>query len=234
MKKIKKLQQNVLYSESLRLSPGATGYREFPFEVNRKGKVDDHFVFSIDVSQPSGRGRLDVGFFVMDGPNFHRWLNNQATAAEVVVPRVVSSKLIFTPLSDGLYYALIENRFSIATSKDVSFEAVEKWWTEEEIELVKKPVERREIKRPSLIERLKSIFRSRSIALILLFIFIMFLCSIITIVMISLASAFLGIEFKDPGIYFASVVGGGVILFVMIYVHITGKPWPPITPTPFG
>jgi hypothetical protein len=130
---------------------GANGFLPFRFEV-KEIKPHHRFDFSIRVLQPSGRNDLDIGFSVMDDDNYHSWLSRQPHMAFIIVPKFTFGTLTFMPSNIGLYHAVLDNRYSVFTVKEVEVNICEVWIEEKEVKM-SKPQEKVEAPKQSLLQR---------------------------------------------------------------------------------
>lgn len=225
--------REILKMTEVHVLAGANGYVEYSFEIE-KIKPKHRLAFEIDVSQPLGRTDLDIGLSVMDDDNYHKWLRDQPSTAYIVASRFKFGTLTFYPPKIGLYHAVLDNRYSVFTSKDVFFNIYETWLEEKAIRIpTYKAKEKVETKpKIGLWQRFLAKLKSRSISVIVLLIMVQLICVALAIGIANLLHFTLGIEYKDTISYIATAVGGSaVVLLVYLYFTLTGRPLIPL-PTP--
>jgi hypothetical protein len=210
---------------------GPEGYIEFPFEV-KEIKLQHKVCFAINVLQ-NGRTDLDIGLSVMNDDNFHKWLAKQPSFAFLIAHRFKYGTMMFTPPTTGLYHAILDNRYSVFTGKNVEFNICELWLEEKEIKLIsEKPIT--EIQKPKLklwqriINRLRN---SRTVQVIGLLVVVQLFSFLLAVAIAHLFYLALGIEYKDAMGYIATAIGGSAVaVSVYLYFAITGRAPPALSP----
>lgn len=127
---------------------GPEGFVEFPFAI-MEIKPQHTINFTINVLQ-NGRTDLDVGFSVMNDDNYHKWLARQPSSAFLIAHRFKYGTTSFMPSNVGLYHAVLDNRYSIFTGKEVEFGIYEMWLEEKEVSLPVPEKPKEEIRKPKM------------------------------------------------------------------------------------
>jgi len=225
-------KRDILTLTRVSVPAGPEGYVEFPFEV---GEIKPQHIicFAINVLQ-NGRTDLDTGFSLMNDDNYHKWLARQPSSAFLIAHRFKYGTMIFTPSTVGLYHAVLDNRYSVFTGKEVEFNIYELWLEEKEVKLpvTEKPI--KEIKKPRLrlwqriINRLRY---SRTVQVISLLVIVQLFCFLLAIVIAYLFYSTLGIEYEDTMGYIATAIGGSAVaVSVYLYFAMTGRTPPTLSP----
>lgn len=231
--KVKEPKERVLRSLSRIFVPaGELGYIDFPFSV-QEIKPQHAFRFAVNVQQ-NGRTDLDIGFSVMDDGNYHKWLARQPSSAFLIAHRFKYGSMIFTPSVTGSYHAILDNKYSVLTPKQVDFTIFESWLEEKEVKLPLAEKPKEEIGKPKLRlwQRILNRLRySRTLQVISLLLFVQLFCFLLVLMIAYLFSSTLGIEPKDSIGYMATAIGGSsVAVSIYLYFAITGKSLPSISP----
>lgn len=211
---------------------GPEGFVEYPFEI-KEIKPQHTVGFTINVLQ-NGRTDLDVGFSLMDDDNYHRWLAKQPSSAFLIAHRFKYGTMSFMPSDTGLYHAVLDNRYSVFTGKEVGFSIYEMWLEEKKVSIPapKKPKE--EIKKPKarLWRRILNRLRySRTVQVISLLVTVQLFCFLLAVGIAFLFHSTLGVEYKDTMGYIATAIGGSAVaVSVYLYFALTGKTPPPLSP----
>jgi hypothetical protein len=211
---------------------GPEGFAEFPFAI-MEIKPQHIISFTINVLQ-NGRTDLDVGFSVMNDDNYHKWLARQPSSAFLIAHRFKYGTTSFMPSNVGLYHAVLDNRYSIFTRKEVEFSMYEMWLEEKEVSLPVPEKPKEEIRKPklSLWQRILNRLRySRTAQVIVLLVSVQMFCFLLAIGLAFLFYFTLGVEYKDTMGYIATAVGGSAVaVSVYLYFAITGRPPPALSP----
>lgn len=204
---------------------GSNGFITYQFEV--KEINPQHGVcFLVKVIQQSGRTDLDIGFSVMDDDNYHRWLLRQPNSAFIIAPKFNFGTLTFMPSNIGRYHAVLDNRYSVFTGKEIQFNIYETWIEEKEVE-IQKPKEKVEApkQKVGLLQRFRNRLRSsRVLGVIGLLIVVQLLSAALAIGIALILHYTLGIDYSDTMSYITTAVGGSsVAVLVYVYFVLTGK-----------
>ena len=222
--------QSVLSEVDL-IPPGAQGYRVHDFVVDSH-QVGHSFIISIGVQQLPKRVD-DIRFFLFDDAQFSLWSVDRAAVSLVLAPSIVRADLIFKPQQLGRYHAVLDNKHSTFTSKSVTIAVREEWLAEEEIQPPMSSVEAKVSPkgRPNLWARLIGWFRAIPLVTsILAFLAIEALVSSFGIVVASHLAPALGLRSGDPWPFIAAIAFGGIVIFGIFYVAISGRPLPMAPP----
>lgn len=230
--KVKQLYSRTLVPSETTLIPvGINGFWEARCELEKEGKEWHHILCEVYVHQLPPKTDLDVGFLVLDKENYTLWANNRPNIALVLIPRLISGIISFEVLKSDIYYFIVSNKHSTFTTKTVTVRIDEVWQEEREIEI---PVAEKVIERiaagPKVPEKmgiLKRIWRrlqSQLFGLVLAFFIIQAACFLFTSMIIHVARAVFDVSLSDATTLYAAMVGGGLILFGIVYSKVTGKP----------
>jgi hypothetical protein len=227
-------RREILLLAQVSIPFGENGYVEHPFQVLAT-KPQHNIFFTIRVLQPAGRTDLDIGFSVMDDDNYKRWKSKQPSSAFIIASRFSFGTLTFTPSNIGLYHAVLDNRYSVLTGKEVAFSIYETWIEEKEVEIpVPKPEEKVEKPKPKvgLLQRLINRFRpSQVLRVIGLLVAVQLICVFLAIGIAFLLHFTLGVSYGDTVGYIATAVGGSaVIILVYLYFLLTGRSLSQLSP----
>jgi hypothetical protein len=203
---------------------GQTGFVKYDIEV-KEIKQEHSICFFLKVLQPSGRTDLDIGFSLMDNENYERWRIGQPSSAFTIVPRFNFGTVIFSPQVTGIYHAVLDNRYSILTVKEVMLNIYETWIEERK---VKVPVQKEEKKIEPKVGRLRRcwnrICSSKPLGFLSLFVVVQLICLILVIGAAYLLHYTLGVEYGDILGYITTAIGGSaVILLIYLYFILTGR-----------
>lgn len=231
--KVKEPRERILQSLSRVFVPaGQLGYLDSPFTI-QEIKPQNIIRFTINVLQ-NGRTDLDIGFSVLDDDNYHKWLARQPSSAFLIAHRFKYGTMIFTPSAVGTYHAILDNRYSVLTGKQVDFSISESWLEEKEVKLPTFEKPTKEIEKPklSLWQRILSRLRySRTLQVISLLLFVQLFCFLLVLIIAYLFRSILGIEPKDSIGYMATAIGGSsVAVSIYLYFALTGKSPPSLSP----
>ena len=231
--KVKEHRERILQSLSrLSVPAGQLGYFDSPFAI-LEIKPQNIIRFTINVLQ-NGRTDLDIGFSVLDDDNYHKWLARQPSSAFLIAHRFKYGTMIFTPSAVGIYHAILDNRYSVLTGKQVDFSISESWLEEKEVKLptLEKPTKEIEKPKLSLWQRILSRLRySRTLQVISLLLFVQLFCFLLVLIIAYLFLSILGIEPKDSIGYMATAIGGSsVAVLIYLYFALTGKLPPSLSP----
>ncbi len=222
--------QSILSEVDL-IPPGAQGYRVHDFVVD-SSQLGHSFIISIGVQQLPNRVD-DIRFFLFDEAQFSLWSIKRGAVSLVLAPSIVRADLMFKPQQLGRYHAVLDNTHSTFTSKTVTIAVREEWFAEEEIQPPVSSVEAKVSpkRRPSLWARLTGWFRAIPLVTsILVFLLIEALVSSFGIVVASHLAPALGLRSGDPWPFIAALAFGGIVIFGIFYVAITGRPLPTAIP----
>lgn len=225
-------RREILPPTRVSLTAGQNGLYIKPFEI-KEIKPQHTIGFTINVLQ-TGRTDLDVGFSLMDDNNFHRWLAEQPSSAFLIAHRFKYGTMCFMPSDIGLYHAVLDNRYSVFTGKEVAFSIYEMWLEERKVSIPapKKPKE--EIKRAkvSLWQRILNKLRySRTVQVTSLLVVVQLFCFLLAVGIAFMFHSTLGVEYEDTMGYLATAIGGSAVaVSVYLYFAITGKTPPPLSP----
>ena len=168
----------------------------------------------------------------MDDDNYHRWLAKQPSSAFLIAHRFKYGSMCFIPPDVGRYHAVLDNRYSILTGKDVEFSIYETLLEEKEVSIP--TPKKREIKKPKvgLWRRILNRLRySRTAQVIGLLVVVQFFCLLLAVVIAFLLHSALGVEYKDTMGYIATAIGGSAVaVSVYLYFAMTGKAPPTLSP----
>jgi len=231
--KVRESKERILFGLSRIVLPaGEQGYRVFPFPIQEM-KLQHTVRFTINVLQ-NGRTDLDIGFSVLDDDNYHKWLARQPSSAFLIAHRFKYGTMIFTPSAVGTYHAILDNRYSVFTGKQVDFNISESWLEEKEVTLSTPSKPTKEIEKPklSLWQRILNRLRySRTLQVISLLLFVQLFCFLLVLIIAYLFLSILGIEPKDSIGYMATAIGGSsVAVSIYLYFALTGKSPPSLSP----
>ena len=225
--KVEKLCRQPLVPLGTTLIPvGINGFWEACYELDSEGKKWHHILCYIRVHQLPPKTDLDVKFFVFDKENYTLWVNGRRNTALVLIPRLISSVISFEVPRSGTYCFIVSNKHSTFTTKTVTIRIEEVWQQEKEIEV---PVMEKITPRPEVSEEvgiLKRIWRrlrSQLFGLIFVFFIIQVACFLFTSMIIHIAQRVFNISLSNTTTLYAAMVGGGLILFGIVYSKVTGK-----------
>jgi len=225
-------KRDLLSPARVSVPAGAEGYVEFPFTVEEI-KPQQSICFAINIVQ-NGRTDLDIGLSVMNDDNYHKWLARQPSSAFVIAHRFKYGTMIFTPPTVGLYHAVLDNRYSVFTGKEVEFSICELWLEEKEIKLPVPEKPKREVQKPKLklwqrvLNRLRY---SRTVQVIGLLVVVQLFSFLLAVAIAHLFYFTLGIEYKDSMGYIATAIGGSAVaVSVYLYFAMTGRSPPTLSP----
>jgi hypothetical protein len=222
-------RREIIPSQTVSIPAGKGGYRYFPFNITIEEKKEQVVFFTLSVLQPEGRQDLDINFFVVNADNFQKWVTDAPNVAFIIAPRLIFGELNFRPPSTGLYYAVLNNQYSILTLKTVTISSYETW-VEERIEQAVEQLF--EVKVPGSKAKqgfLKSIYNklrySNTVGLVALLLVVQIACFIIAGIIMLLFHFAFDLEYRDIIGYVAASVGPStlVVLFALYYFR-TGKP----------
>jgi hypothetical protein len=221
-------KKELLTPRRVSIPAGEQGYITFPFRVEQV-KPQHNVRFTISVIQ-SGRNDLDIGFSVVDDENYHKWLARQPSSAFLIAHRFKYGTMIFVPSTAGQFYAILDNRYSVFTAKEVQFEISEWWLEEKEVKLAipEESAEKTEKPKITLWQRLLNRVRySRTLHVIGLLVIVQLFCFLLAVAIAHLFNYSLGIKFEDTMGYIATAIGGSAVaVSVYLYFAMTGKPLP--------
>jgi len=230
MKLTRPKSQSVL-SEADLIPTGTKGYRVHDFTVE-SNQITHSFVISVAVKQLPNR-LDDVRFFLFDDAQFSLWSIDKSAFSAVLAPSLVRADFIFKPQHAGKYHIVLDNRHSTFTSKTVTITVEEEWLVEEGIEPRISSTEPK-VSQPSkarLWSRLVGWFRAVPlITSILAFFSIEMLAISFGIVVATHVAPTLGLRSGDPWPFIAAIAFGGIVVFGIFYVAITGRPLPMAPP----
>lgn len=218
-------RKEILSVTSFSLSAGQNGFQRIPFDVTEI-KPQGSIHFEIRVVQTAGKTDLDIGFSVMDDDNFQRWLLRQPSSAFLIAPKFISGALTFAPQRVGRYYAVLDNRYSIFTGKNVSFGIYETWQEEKEVTI---PVPQNLEEKPKpglgLLRRFWNRIRSnKALGLIALFATVAVFCAFLAVGIAMLFHYALGVQYADTMGYLTTAIGGSaVVLLISLYFLLTNR-----------
>lgn len=230
--KVKQLCSRTLVPSETTLIPvGVNGFWETRCELDKEGKEWHHILCKVNVHQLPPKTDLDIGFLVLNKENYILWANNRPNIALVLIPRLISGVISFEVPKSDTYYFIVSNKHSTFTTKTVTVGIDEVWQEEREIEVpvAEKVVERIAV-RPKVPEKvgiLKRIWRrlrSQLFGLILAFFIIQVTCFLFTSMIVHIAREVFDVSLSDATTLYAAMVGGGLILFGIVYSKVTGKP----------
>lgn len=211
---------------------GSEGFVDFSFTI-MEIKPQHIIGFTISVLQ-NGRTDLDIGFSVMNDENYHKWLRNQPSSAFLIAHRFKYGTLIFNPPNAGLYHAVLDNRYSIFTGKEIEFSIYEMWLEEKEVSVPVPVKPKEEIKKPKVsfwrrvLDRLRY---SRTVQVVCLLIGVQLFCFLLAIGIAFLFHSILGVKYEDIMGYIATAIGGSAVaVSIYLYFAITGRPPPLLSP----
>lgn len=221
-------KKEVIPSSRVSIPAGKGGYKYFPFNITIEEKREHVVFFNLSVLQPVGRQDLDINFCVLDDANFQKWLTNAPNTAFIIAPRFIFGELRFRPPSSGLYYAVLNNQYSVLTPKDVIIASYETWVEERIEQVVDQAIQ---VKVDSRAKRgfLKSLYGklrySNTLGLVALLLVVQIACFLIASMIMLLFHVTFNLEYRDIIGYVAASVGPStlVILFALYYFR-TGKP----------
>lgn len=226
MEKTSRFHSQTLISTTIPVHAGRGGFWDYPHKVDLTGKQKYGIICYVDVKQPPEVTRLDISFLAMDDMNFQKWKNGQPNTALVIVPRVISGGIIFSPSSSGLYHLILDNTYSVFTHKTVSVRIVEIWVEEKVEKPVEKPLEAKPPKEVGILRRFLSklfskIWYSRYVAWFVIYLLIQGFCAVIAIGMAYLLQNTLDLAFEHTIGYIATGLGGGapVLLGIIFFLY---------------
>lgn len=207
---------------------GQNGFQRIPFDVTEI-KPKDSVQFEIRVIQTAGRTDLDIGFSVMNDDNFQRWLLRQPSSAFLIAPRFISGTLVFMPQTAGRYYAVLDNRYSILTGKNLFFGIYETWQEEKEVVIpAPRNLEEKPKPRWDLLRRFwNRIHSNKALGLVALFATVAVFCAFLAVGIAMLFHYVLGVQYTDTMNYLTTAIGGStVVLLISLYFILTGRSLP--------
>lgn len=230
LKVIEPKRRELLPLRRVSLTAGSEGFVEFPFEI-KEIKTQDIICFTINVLQ-NGRTDLDIGLSVMDDGNYQKWLARQPSSAFLIAHRFKYGTMSFTPPDVGLYRAILDNRYSVFTGKEVEFSIYEIWLEEKEVKLPVAEKPKEEIKKVSLWQRILNRLRySRTVQILGLLVGVQLFCFLLAVVIAFLLHSTLGVDYKDIMGYLATAIGGSAVaVSIYLYFAMTGRSLPPLSP----
>jgi len=213
---------------------GQNGIAKFPFEI-KEIKPEQAINFTIRVSQPSGRTDLDIGFSVMDDINYRKWSLQQPSSAFIIAHRFSFGTLTFKPSNTGLYHAVLDNRYSVLTGKEVWLSIHETWLEEKEVEVpLPKPEQKVEPPKPriSLLQRFLNRLRSsRTLAVLGVLLAVQVFSVFLAIGIAFLLHSVLAVDYGETMGYIATAIGGSTVLvLVYLYFLLTGRSLAQLSP----
>lgn len=207
------------------LIAGQSGFSKYDIEV-KEMKQDHSIYFFLKVLQDTGRTDLDIGFFLMDTNNYEKWFKGQPNSAFIAIPRLKSGTSIFSPQVTGIYHAVVENRYSILTKKEVMVHIYETWTEERKVEI---PVQKEEKKTESKVGRLRRFWNrirsSKTLRFLGLYVIIQLISALVVVLIAYFLQYALGVEYKDLLGYITTAIGVGTLpVFAYVYYLVTGNP----------
>jgi hypothetical protein len=161
----------------------------------------------------------------MDNENYERWRMGQPSSAFTIVPRFNLGTVTFSPQMTGMYHAVLDNRYSVLTTKEVMLNIYETWTEERKVKI---PVQKEEKKTEPRVGRLRRCWNrirsSKTLGFLSLFVVVQLVCLILVIEAAYLLHYTLGVEYGDTLGYITTAIGGSaVVLLIYLYFTLTGR-----------
>lgn len=125
-----------IYQDEPRVPPGKQGFKAYPIKVEFAKKPGYSILINLRVKWAR---REDIGFYIFDEQNYQIWSkmleamargkrDYESPYALVSLPRVRRGEFKFKPPFNGTYHIVLDNRYSVITSKSVIVEITEVWY----------------------------------------------------------------------------------------------------------
>lgn len=129
--------------KSFRVGTRIYGVHVIPKQINHVGKTNHklHIVFRVHQSENTDN---DINFYVMNQEQFFDWFNSKLPEelhrnisflpknAQFVAKRSIELRKTLDIKTDGTAYLVFDNRFSVATRKNIDLEFFEEWEEEKQ------------------------------------------------------------------------------------------------------
>ncbi len=192
-----------------------------------QAQVGHNFYVSINVQQLPNRVD-DVQFYLLDAPNYAAWTRGLPSGALVRIPRIIAGTSLFVPSVPGPYYIILDNRHSTFTQKTVALAVTEFWLAQVEVKApLPPPPEPAPAGKVSWLERLTGWFRRFPLfAAVVLFLAVESMVVLFGLAVIIASAGVSQFRLGDPWPFMAALVIGGVVLFGIFFVAVTGRSIP--------